>query len=309
MKKKVFLSLSMLFILCAAAIAQNVGAVTIFSENGEKFYLVLNGLRQNNVAQTNVRVDGLTQPNYNAKIIFEDKNLPEISRNYLGIVDANNVMMDVTYKIKHDKNGQPKLGMMPTSFIPYQQTAAAAPDVYVVHYGTPDPMPAATTVSQTTTTTTQVAPANAVNVNVNGMNMGVTINDPNVTTVQTTTTRTTTTTTETQREAQPVAEEHHGCRGAYSMTADDFSSAISTIKDQGFDETKLSTAKQIAEGNCLTAGQITEVCKTFGFEETKLSFAKFAYHHCTEPQNYFKVNNVFGFSSSVEELNKYIQSK
>ena len=309
MKKKVFLSLSMLFILCAAVIAQNVGAVTIFSENGEKFYLVLNGLRQNNVAQTNVRVDGLTQPNYNAKIIFEDKNLPEISRNYLGIVDGNNLMMDVTYKIKHDKNGQPKLGMMPTSFVPYQQTAAASPDVYVVHYGTPDPTPAATTVSQTTTTTTQIAPAHAVNVNVNGVNMDVTINDPNTTAVQTTTTRTTTTTTETQRALPPASEEHHGCRGAYSMTSDDFASAISTIKNQGFDETKLSTAKQIAEGNCLTAGQIADVCKTFGFEETKLSFAKFAYHHCTEPQNYFKINNVFGFSSSVEDLNKYIQSK
>ena len=154
MKKKILLPVSILFMMCSVAMAQSVGALTIFSENGEKFFLILDGQRQNNVAQTNVRVEGLNHPNYTAKIIFEDKSLPEISRNYLAIEDVNKTMMDVTYKIKHDKNGQPKLGMMPTSFIPYQQATTPAPDVYVVHNGTPDPMPATTTVSQTTVTTT-----------------------------------------------------------------------------------------------------------------------------------------------------------
>ena len=303
--------------MCSMAIAQPIGALTIFSENGEKFYLVLDGLRQNNVPQTNVRVDGLNKPSYTAKIIFEDKALPELSRNYLMIEDANHAMMDVTYKIKHDKNGMPKLGMMPTSYIPYQQAAPQQPDVYVVHYGTPDPMPATKTVSQTTTTTT-VVPVNTANVNVNGMNMNVTISDPNAT-VQTTTTRTTTTSVpvEEHRNDEYTREEHHGeehrerhsCRDVYSMQQGDFASAVNTIKGQSFDETKLSTAKQIAGANCLSAGQITEICKQFSFEDNKLAFAKFAYDHCTDPQNYFKVNNVFTFSSNTDELNKYIQSK
>ena len=317
MKSKIFISISVLLFICSMASAQAIGALTIFSENGEKFYLVLDGLRQNNVAQTNVRVDGLNKPTYTAKIIFEDKALPEISRNYLAIEDVNHTMMDVTYKIKHDKNGMPKLGMMPTSFIPYQQAAPQQTDVYVVHYGTPDPGPATTTVSQTTTTT--VVPANNANVNVNGMNMNVTISDPNAATVQTTTTRTTTTSVpvEESRGEEYRKEEHHGeehrehrgCRDAYNMQQGDFASAINTIKGQSFDETKLSTAKQIVGANCLSAGQITEVCKQFSFEDNKLAFAKFAYDHCTDPQNYFKVNNVFTFSSNTDELNKYIQSK
>ncbi len=307
MKKKILLPISILFILCSVATAQNVGALTIFSENGEKFFLILDGQRQNNVAQTNVRIEGLTHPNYTAKIIFEDKALPEVSRNYLAIADGNQTMMDVTYKIKHDKNGQPKLGMMPTTFIPYQQEAAPAPEVYVVHYGTPDPMPASTTVSQTTvTTTTAGMPTNAASVNVNGLNVGITVNEP--ATVQTTTTHTTTTTTTAgEPMGQPVRPAAQGCAGSYGMMPGDFTSAVNTIKKEGFDETKLSTAKQIAGGNCLTTSQIVEICKTFGFEETKLTFAKFAYHHCTEPNNYFKVNNVFSFSSSSEELSKYIQ--
>ena len=319
MKPKSLISIFTLLLITGMVSAQAVGALTIFSENGEKFYLILDGLRQNNVAQTNVRVDGLNKPSYTAKIIFEDKALSEISRNYLMIEDANHAMMDVTYKIKHDKNGVPKLGFMPTSFIPYQQAVTPQPDVYVVHYGTPDPMLATTTVSQTTTTTT-VVPANTANVNVNGMNMNVTISDPNATTVQTTTTRTTTTSApvesreehrgggEEHRGEEYRKEEHRGCREAYSMPQGDFSSALNTIKGQSFDETKLTTAKQIAGANCLSAGQITEVCRQFGFEDNKLAFAKFAYNHCTDPQNYFKVNSVFSFSSNVDALNKYVQA-
>ena len=75
------------------------------------------------------------------------------------------------------------------------------------------------------------------------------------------------------------------------------------------DLTRLKTAKQIAGSNCLSTGQIVEICKVFGFEETKLDFAKFAYDHCTEKQNYFKVNNVFGFSSSVDDLTNYISGR
>ena len=309
MKKKTLLSICILFIMCVSAVAQEVGALTIFSENGEKFYLILNGLRQNNVAQTNVRVDGLNQPSYTAKIIFEDKTLPEVSRNYLMICDADKNMMDVTYKIKHDKSGMPKLGMMPTSFIPYKEVpAAATPDVYVVHYGTPDPMPATTTVSQTTTTTTAVTPNTGGQVNINGVNMGVSVSTPGEVTTQTTTTRTTTTTTGGEPVGQPI-KAAQGCAGSYAMMPGDFGSAVNTIKKESFDDTKLSTAKQIAGGNCLNAGQIADICKLFSFEEKKLDFAKFAYNHCTDVNNYFKVNGVFTFSSSTEDLNKYIQSK
>jgi hypothetical protein len=314
MKNRILLSITALLLLCNIAFAQNIGALTIFSENGEKFYLILNGLRQNNVAQTNVRVDGLNQPSYTAKIIFEDKNLPELSRNYLMIADANGAFMDVTYKIKHDKNGVPKLAAMPSSFTPYTQAAAPQPDVYVVHYGTPDPMPASTAVQQTTTTTTIVDPNQAVNVNVNGLNMGVTVNNPTGT-METTTTRTTTTTTTTENTPPPMPNTpamppaQQGCRDGYKMREGDFESAVNTIKGQSFDETKLSTAKEIAGANCLSAGQIVEICNQFSFEDNKLAFAKHAYRHCTDPQNYFKVSGVFTFSSNVDALNQYIQSR
>jgi hypothetical protein len=310
MKKTILLPITLLFLFFTSnAQPQPVANLTIFSEDDDKFFLILNGERQNNIAQTNLRIEDLPQPYYSAKIIFEDKALPEISKNYLGLADANGALQDVTYKIKKDKNNG-KMNLKFFSMIPVQQNYVAPSNVVVVRYGNPAPV-AATTVTQTTTThTTGTGETVGANVNVGGVNMNVTITDPTLNTnVQTTTTHTTTHTTTRTDNTQVIEPSAAGCNGTYPMNSNDFSSALSTVKNQGFDETRLKTAKQIAGGNCLNANQISEMCKEFGFEATKLDFAKFAYDHCTEPKNYFKINNVFGFSSSVDELTEYISGK
>jgi len=166
-------------------------------------------------------------------------------------------------------------------------------------------------VTQTTTTTTTTGTGNTVgaNVNIGGVNMGVTITDPLLNT-NVTTTHTTTTTTTNGGTTRPVPTPAPvGCTNAYAMSSGNFSSALATVKNQGFDETRLKTAKQIAQSNCLNTSQIAEICNVFGFEETKLSFAKFAYDYCTEPNNYFKLNNVFSFSSSSEDLSDYVSGR
>lgn len=316
MKKKLLLPLSLLFVaFLAVAQPQPIANLTIFSEDGDKFFLVLNGERQNNVAQTNLRVEDLPQPYYSAKIIFEDKSLAEISKNYLGLTDANGILQDVTYKIKRDKNNG-KMTLRFFSMIPVQQNYIAPSNVVVMHYGNPVPVTntttvaqPATTVTQTTTHTTTSNNTVGANVNVGGVNMNVTITDPILDgSVQTTTTHTTTTSGyQTTAVSEPAPAS--GCNGTYAMSAGDFSSALATVKNQGFDETRLKTAKQIAGSNCLNTTQISQICQIFGFEETKLDFAKFAYDFCTEKKNYFKVNNVFGFSSSVDDLTEYIQGR
>ena len=83
---------------------QPFGHLTIFSENGDKFYLILNGEKINEIAQANLRVEELVQPYYNAKVIFEDGSKTEITKNFLQIADVDGIFSDVTYKIKRDKN-------------------------------------------------------------------------------------------------------------------------------------------------------------------------------------------------------------
>ena len=313
MKKKLLSLISVLFLaVIVNAQPQPTGNLTIFSEDGDKFFLILNGEKQNDAAQTNLRLEDLPQPYYNAKIIFADNSLGEISKNYLPITDGNGVFMDVTYKVKHDKNTG-KMTLKYFSMVAVQQNYIAPSNVAVMHYGNPTIIAPAgsTTVTQSTTTQTTGGTV-GTNVNMGGVNMNVVVTDPNLnSTTQTTTTRTTTTTstgggyqqTEVREQSVPA-----GCINSYPMNPGNFSSALNTIKNQGFEESKLKTAKQIASSNCLNTNQITQICQAFGFEESKLDFAKFAYDYCTDPKNYFKINNVFGFSASSDALNEYIQS-
>ena len=248
------------------------------------------------------------QQYFTAKIIFEDKTLGEISKNYLPVIDANGDMQDVTYKIKHDKNNG-KMSLRFFSMVAVQQNYIVPNNVTVVHFGNPQVIIPTTTVTQTTTTQTNTNTTNIdATLNVPGINMNVTITDPLYGTVEHTSTTTRTTTHNHQNTGVPEPPRQVGCNNAYPMSSSDFNSAVSTVKAQGFNDTKLKTAKQIASANCLSTAQITTLCQLFGFEETKLDFAKYALDYCTEKKNYFKLNSLFSFSSSVDELTEYVQN-
>lgn len=313
--------ITLIAILCFSAFSfaqiSPVGHLTIFSEDGDKFFLVLNGELQNDIAQTNLRIEDLNQPYYNAKVMFEDKSLIEISKNTLMIADADGNLADVTYKIRRDKNKKGKMKLNYFSSIPVRPDFIPPSNVYVMHYGQPrtNNVPAHSGVSQTTTTTstTQAGGVN-VGVNVGGVNMGVSINDGmnGGTVTQTTTTTTHTSDYDDNHNNNGNHHENHqprGCGGSYAMSPGNFNSALATIKKQSFEETQLKTAKQIITANCLNVDQIIQIANTFNFEDNKLDFAKFAYDFCTEPRNYFKLNGIFSFSSNVDELSDYVQSR
>lgn len=307
--------------LSAAAQFQPTANLTIFSEDGNKFYLILNGERQNNQAETNIRVEELVNPYYSTKIIFEDKTLGEISKSALMLTDADGIYQDVTYKIKKDKNG--KLSLKYFSSIPVQPNMPPSrpQGVAVYQFGNTTHMPltfnsAGTVVTQTTTTQTTTGTGANVGVNVGGMgvNMNVNINDPmvNGTTTQTVTTTTngtqiTTTRPAGQPDPRPNPYYNSGCNGPI-MNGSDFSAALDAIHDGSFEDTKFTTAKQIADGACLSTDQIIAMCNEFSFEKTKLDFAKYAHSRCLDKNNYFKVNKVFSFDSSKSELSKYVST-
>ncbi len=195
------------------------------------------------------------------------------------------------------------------------------------------------TVTETTKTTTS-KPASTgttggnvtMNVGVPGVNMGInmTVTDATMdveeshtsTTVTTTTTTTTTAQPKPAPAPQPIVQPARpavreevvvtqapagGC--IRQMDATSFTNAKKSISDKGFDDTRLTIAKQVTKANCLTCAQIVEICNVFAFEESKLEYAKFAYDHCFDPNNYYMVNDVFSFESSMEELTKYVESK
>jgi hypothetical protein len=91
------------------------------------------------------------------------------------------------------------------------------------------------------------------------------------------------------------------------MSNSNFAAAKQTITKQSFDDTKLTTAKQVIKSNCLSSAQIKELMLLFSFEATRLDLAKFAHERCVDKNNYFLLNDAFEFESSVEELNNTIK--
>jgi hypothetical protein len=294
-----------------------VGHLSIFSEDGDRFTLILNGEVINDVPQTNLRVEDLNQPYYNAKIKFEDNSLMEISKNNLMIADVDGILSDVTYKIKRDKNNRTKMKLNYFSSIPVRPDFIPPTNVHVVHYGQPVAPPQQVIVqqvggvSQTTTTTTSQSGGVSVGVgmNIGGINMGVSINDSMGGNVVTQTTTTTSSSHSVGGNIRHDVEPVRGCHGRSCMTAANYNAALATIKKQSFEDTRLKTAKQVVSANCLNVDQIIQIANLFSFEDNKLQFAKFAYQYCSEPRNYFKLNGIFTFSNNVDELSDYIQSQ
>lgn len=318
MTRKITLLAIMLISSLTFAQLGPVGHLTIFSEDGDKFTLILNGEIINDTPQTNLRVEDLNQPYYNAKIRFADQTLTDVSKNTLMLTDVDGIFSDVTYKIRRDKNNKTKMKLNYFSSIPVRPDFIPPSNVHVIHYGQPRQVivsqPIGGVSQTTTTTTTQSNGINSggvnvgVGVNVGGVNlgMGVSIND-NI--AGGAVTQTTTTTTTNSNVVVDHDEPIRGCGGKSCMTSGNFNAALATIKTQSFEDTRLKTAKQVITVNCLNVDQIIQIANTFNFEDNKLEFAKYAYDFCIEPRNYFKLNGIFSFSSNVDELSDYVQSR
>lgn len=302
--------------ICTALAQYNV---VVFAEQGEKFYLILNGVRQNDDAQTNVKVTDLNQPMYTAKIIFEDSSLGEMDKKLM----FPEVPSEVTYVIKTNRKGEYVLRYQ--TQVPIAQAPPPTPQQQVVVYHSqPNPQPASnvTVTEQTTTTTTVTSGGTTTRENVNvgmsvpgaNVNMNINVNDGMGTgsNVHVQETHTTTTTT-TSQPAQPAQPDHYvmpgysgpiGC--PWPMTESQFASARNSISSKTFEDSKLTTARQVAGANCLTADQVRDIMNLFTYEDSKLEFAKFAYGNTYDIGNYYKVNDAFTYELSIDELNEHI---
>ena len=81
------------------------------------------------------------------------------------------------------------------------------------------------------------------------------------------------------------------------------------VKDQSFENNRLNVAKQACHNRLLTTDQIGDLTGLFDFENTKLEFLKYAYDSCFDKQNYLHLVNVLEYSSSRNELTKFLQKK
>lgn len=299
-----------------SAMAQQGSNFVFFAPEGEQFYLILNGIRQNENPETNVKVQNVTGMMVKAKIIFANTDLGEVDKT----IPMPEYPSESTWQIKMTKKGEYAIRYF--GDVPIAQAPPPAPNQTVVVVNT-DPMPPISSTTTTTTTTTvtgtgTTGTSESVNVGVSvggvGFGMNVEVNEGygggGVVYEESTTTTTVTTTTET---APPPADDHYvmpgysgpiGC--PWPMQPGDFNSAKQSISSKSFEDSKFTVAKQIFNSNCLTSDQVRDIMGLFDFEDTKLDFAKYAYGRTYDLGNYYKVNDAFTFESSIDELNDFI---
>ncbi|NTW24120.1 MAG: DUF4476 domain-containing protein [Lentimicrobium sp.] len=325
MKKRLPLMLLLAALLQLSSFAQLRSNLVFFTEQGERFTVILNGIRQNPTPETNVKVTDLIAPNYKLKVIFEDPTLGELDKNLMF-----NQGNETTFTIKRNNKNEYVIRWM--NEVPVAQALPPAQGQQVVVFTTQAVPVQPTTITHTTTTVTDTYgepqqgnvsmginindPELGVNFNVN-VNGGDVNNSSQVTTTQTTTSYTTTTTTGGYQQdlpPQPVQQAYvmpgyNGPVGCpYPMHPGDFQGVKQSIASKSFDDTRLTIAKQVIASNCLLSEQVKEIMLLFTFEDTRLDLAKYAYGYTYDIGNYYKLNDAFTFESTIEELNDYMNA-
>ena len=303
------------FILSAGgAWAQN-GHLVVFSEFGEEFKLYLNNRLQNETPQTNVKVIDLNQEFYKARIEFVEKGK--------GIINKNIVVkpgMEIVYMIKQGRKGYVVRYRNETAL----EQASENNDIYVHSYeevaqpqteqiqqGESMAMEVETEVPAEGITETEET---TMNVEFGGMNISVNSSVKTTERSSSTSMRSSTSTnSNATRASQPSHYQMPGYSGtvgcAWPMENDEFTSVKENISSKTFEDTKLSTAKQIAKAKCFTADQVKQTMDLFTYEESRLEFAQFAWDKTFDVDNYYKVNDAFQFELTIEELQEFIDSK
>lgn len=304
------------FFIGLGIFAQN-SSFTVFSSGGEKFTLILNGVKINSTPDTRVEAKDLNLPNYKARLEFEDKSK--------GIVEQTlwfEKPQDFVSEVRMNNRGRYVLRIVSISDAVEKPKASVG--FIPAEPSEPAPAQATTTTHQVktevqsdvnTTVTTTTVDENEEEVSVTAPGININVKMPGAITKRTTVTTKTSTSGNIQEmdeapqtaPANPAPASPSRCNT--SATSADFGSVSGAIKSKSFEDSKLTTAKQATRGKCFTAAQIRDIMKLFKFEESRLDYAKFAYDFVFDASNYYIVNEAFTFESSIEDLDNYISSK
>lgn len=341
--KKTYTLLALLTLLVSFISAQNTYNVVIFSEDGEPFYAFVNGVRQNDQPETNIRVINLNSEICNLRVTFENKALPQLKQNMYpekGFEHTVNIKKNKKQEIKMRYFGKTELVNAPhdnATTIPYHveenpiQYTNSQPEVNVVNDNSNTNNSNVSVSSTTTTTQINNNPNNgAVSINIGGMGINMNVNDNMNVQSSSSSTVTTTTTSyssssstginkdgntspkfQNQNTTMPVEQtqviNNSGCSGA--MPSASFEKMKKNIADKPFSDTKMSTAKVASKNACLSSDQIQKICALFSMDADKLEFAKHAYKNCVDKANYYTISSIFSFSTTTDEFNHFLEGQ
>ena len=267
------LAFYLLLLLCISApIAKAQVAFEIVSPEKKKFFLFVNGLKENETSKFKVRIKNLQEGPHHIKVIFENKELnnPQIKLNF-------EPGKDYKYEIKlysnldrkwyainlievsdwSEKQIKKKVGIDTLSFAELKTAEVKADSILKV--GLPKLAIA--------------KPKDTVLIKSDTVKKKLDLKKLNCTT---------------------------------PLRPDGFILVNKKISEEALENQKLAVAKKLIQENCLSAIQLMELIQLFDFEVSKLEMAIFAYPYCFDPMNYNFVEDVFEYESSVTKLHNEI---
>ncbi len=100
-----------------------------------------------------------------------------------------------------------------------------------------------------------------------------------------------------------------GWNNGYSnvMNTREFETVKASLRKEWFENNRITSVKYIIEKNNFTTAQVKEMMLLFTFENNRLEIAKLAFRKTVDKNNYFQLNDALTFSSSKDELARFIR--
>jgi hypothetical protein len=301
---KKFLLFGLFALSSIILLAQNTSLV-IFSEDGDPFQLLVNGVVFNEDAQSNVKLEGLNPSRYSVKLVFEDPEIGDLHA-YVNLREKK----EMTYIVKKRKvSDEEKLALVTLQNIMRdfnlkdREEAEAKKaeiekrnEVYSLKLFTE-------TDRKKSARNKKSSKIEEINKNA-GVNETASARDMETVVV----------------EEVPVAAEQKAevsvesiepfDEGNCASSMDDalFNESLKSIKKIGFDDQRLATVEDLINSHCLKVEQSMQLINLFTFENTRLELAKLSYSHIYDQYNFEQMYSLFSFESSREELRAFVES-
>lgn len=94
-----------------------------------------------------------------------------------------------------------------------------------------------------------------------------------------------------------------------AASAEELAGMVQRMKNQPFDEDRLSLGKVIVASSNLTSMQIMRLAETIDFSNSRVEFLKYAYGYCIDPLNYYQTVDCLTFSSDKKKVLDYIATQ
>ncbi len=331
--KKIALAAALTCFSLYSVLAQTNNSLTVFTEGGERFYLIINGVKQNATAETNVKATGINGQQVKAKIIFDQSGIPDCDKSVPMMWGGEPVSnTEFTFSVGKNKKGEYKwkfVSQAPVSGGSVATTNTVSTNAAIspaTNTNVNNNTSANTTVTSTTTTTGNgnAGASITLDVNATGMNVNMNVNDGTGGGATTTTTTSTMTTTSYTTTSTGVSQNTHVNSGTNTGNANvninvnapvttsmtTTSSTTTTTSGSASDNTTITESACSMPMSSAEFSDAKSSIESKSFEDTKLTLAKqIADNNCMSAEQIKGIIGIFAFEESRLEFAKYSYSR